>query len=180
MIRLRKHRANLGRALSSGNSGFTARRYIKLFVLALLLVIVLIPVEFYYMWLNLPPHYVPYSWTRVHDPLVWGAIIFVSTSDAPNIQYNGWVTVAMSFMLFCFFGFSDEAIDVYRNCLVFCGFGLVWPSLKVPREARRRSTTGTRSTWSSHFDLVGKALSYFDTSRKPSQTTSDSTHNSQS
>lgn len=58
-----------------------------------------------------------------------------------------------------------------------CGAGRVWPSLKLSREERRASETlvntlGSRSSFKSQFDLVGKAMKYFDAgSRKESHAT---------
>lgn len=74
-----------------------------------------------------------------------------------------------------FFGFTDDAIDTYRKWLVWFGFGLVWPSLKEPREVRLRRRgrgSGSRSgSWTSHFDLVSKAMKHVDGGRKQSQAT---------
>ena len=75
--------------------------------------------------------------------------------------------------MFLFFGFNDEAIDTYRGWLVKLGFAKIWPSLREPRlppGLRERSgSSSSGSTFSSHFDLVGKAMKHFDTeSRKDS------------
>lgn len=58
------------------------------------------------------------------------------------------------------------------------GFGIIWPSLKESREARRLramsvDNRSNRSSLAEQFDLVGKAVKYFETSakRKNSQST---------
>jgi len=79
--------------------------------------------------------------------------------------------------MFSFFGFNDDAVDTYRDALVKCGAGRIWPGLKLGREERRASeslvnTLGWRSSFKSQFDLVGKAMKYFDAgSRKDSHAT---------
>ena len=174
MYRLRKLRTDLSRALSSSNSGFTARRYLKLFIIACFLLVVLVPIEAYCFYVNIPKTINNYSFSRTHDPLAWNAVVFFSTSDIPNLQYYGWFTIALCFQVFAFFGFTNESIDSYRKGLVRLGFGFIWPSLKESRESRRLrmlSERGSTSTLSGHFDLVGKALKYFEGSRKSSQAT---------
>jgi hypothetical protein len=84
------------------------------------------------------------------------------------MQYNGCPTVALSIMIFSYFGFNNDAIDKYRRWLVKCGLGQIWPSLKEPRFQRRRQGSTAGSNLSGHFDLVSKAMHYFTPSRKSS------------
>lgn len=74
--------------------------------------------------------------------------------------------------MFAFFGFNDDAVDTYRGILVRCGAGRVWPRLKMSREQRRASETmvnntmDSRGSFKSQFDIVGKAMKYFDAGAK--------------
>lgn len=181
IYRLRKLNTDLGKALSSSNSGYTARRYLKLLILSILMIIVLLPIEAFCFYINIPSEIHSYSWSRTHDPATWHLIVYLSTADWPIFQYFGWFTVVLCFVIFMFFGFSDNSIDSYRRGLVTLGFGKIWPRLKESREVRRlrtvsldpRSNRSNRSSLVENLDFVGRAVKYFDNSakRKNSQST---------
>lgn len=177
LIRLHKHRRTISAALTTTGSGLAPRKFIKLVIISLSLIIIYLPVQTVFVWYAIPKTFVPYSWSRVHNPVTWNPILFIHTENLPSVQWNGWAGIAMATMMFLFFGFNDDAVDSYRKWLVMLGAGRVWPSLKLSREARRGSaggsaTLGSRGSFISHFDLVGKAMKYFDESvRKNSHAT---------
>lgn len=171
MIRLRRHRGRLSSTLSSNGSSFNARRFLKLFIMSISFLILYLPVTLAYFYLNLPIPLVPYSWSRVHAPESWKPIIYLTTLQKPRLQYYGWTPIAMGFFVFLYYGMNNEAIDMYRKFIGKLGFARIWPSLLQPREIQRRAST-SRTSWTSHFDLVSKAVHYFDSARKQSQATS--------
>ena len=65
---------------------------------------------------------------------------------------------------------NNEAVDIYCALLVKCGFGKLWPSLTQPRQQPpRRGSAESTASWHSRFDVVGKAMHYFENgSRKGS------------
>ncbi|KAF8861901.1 STE3-domain-containing protein [Acephala macrosclerotiorum] len=168
LFRLRKHRRTISSALTSTGSGFAARKYIKLVLITLSLIVIYLPIQMVLFFKVLPTDLVSYSWSRVHDPTIWNPIEYFHTGDYPNIQYNGWAGVGVAFLLWAFFGFNDDAVDTYRLWMVKMGLAHFWPSLKNTREARRamrnsrRGSSVTGVSLSSSLDLVGKVMKYFD------------------
>lgn len=173
ILRLRKHRGRLSSTLSSNGSSFNARRFMKLFIVALSFLVIYLPVTMVFFYLNLPLPLTDYSWSRVHDPETWFPILYYTLAQAPGLQYYGWSPVLMGFFVFLYYGMSNEAIDMYRKFVGRIGFAKIWPSLLQPRVIQRRGST-SRSSWTGHFDLVSKALHYFDGGRKASQATTAS------
>jgi hypothetical protein len=135
--------------------------------------VVYFPVNAYIFYLNLPSPFIPYSWSRVHAPELWDPIIYYTTASQPTLQYFNWCGIAMAFLAFFFYGMSNDAIDLYKGWAVKLGFTKCFPSLARPREVEVRRGSASRGSWSSHFDLVSKAIHYFDTARKGSQATSE-------
>jgi pheromone a factor receptor len=174
IVRLRKHRGRLSSTLSSNGSSFSARRFLKLFIMSTSFLVIYLPVTIAFFYLNLPLPLIPYSWSRVHDPKSWNPVIYLTTASyggGGSLQYYGWSPIAMGFFVFFYYGLNNEAIDMYRNFVGSLGFARIWPSLLQPREIHRRGSTSSTS-WNSHFDLVSKAMHYFDGGRKHSQATS--------
>jgi len=168
--RLRKHHGQLSNTLSSSGSGYNARRFMKLFIMALCLCFVYLPVNMYWFYNNLPVPPEPYSWSEVHNPTTWSTILFVTTDLSPDPQYYNWPAIGMGYFVILFYGLNNEAIDIYKGWLIKCGLGKIFPSLLKPREVSRRGST-SRFSWSSNFDVVGKAVHFFDGHRKSSQDT---------
>lgn len=78
----------------------------------------------------------------------------------------------MSFMVWVYFGFNDDAVDTYRHFLVVLGAGRLWPSLRLTRVQRmRRGSEKSGKSFGSHFDVVEKVMKYFDRERKDSRAT---------
>lgn len=166
IVRLRRHRGTLSSTLSSTGSSFTARKFMKLFIITLSLLILYLPVTLAFFYFNLPLPLIPYSWSRVHDPKVWPVVFFLTDADFPRTPYYGWPSIGMSIASFLFFGLNSEAIDIYRKFAVKTGLAYLWPSLRESRLDRRRNSSS--GSWRSHFDVIGKALAYFDSARKMS------------
>ncbi|TAQ90611.1 hypothetical protein B7494_g1076 [Chlorociboria aeruginascens] len=173
MYRLRKHRDALAGTLSSTGSGLSPRRFLKLFMLSLLLLLIFLPVTLYYLYLNLPPYWPAYNFSAIHDPNFWPLIIFSKIADLPALQYDGWLPIVLAFLIFFFFGLNREAVQMYKTWLVKLGFGNCFPSLLVIEEEgiHRHNATNSRGSWTSNFDLVSKAMHYFNGSRKNSLAT---------
>lgn len=157
-----------------------SKYFVKLTMIACALLLIWIPCQFYYFRLQLPPTLHPYSFSEIHRPELWWPIAYYPTALNSQLQYNGWSCVGVSFMIFCFFGFNNDAIDTYRKWMVAIGLGKCFPSLKEPRHPpARRGSSASRSSISERLDIVGKAMKFFDGSRKGSQATDATTLASQ-
>ncbi|KAK6585684.1 hypothetical protein PZA11_002411 [Diplocarpon coronariae] len=167
LVRLRRHRQTISEALTSTGSGLPPRKFVKLVLISMSLIVIYLPVQAVFIWYATPTTLVPYSWARIHNPATWDPILFIHTEDQSSLQWNGWAGIAMALMMFLYFGFNDDAVDTYRKWLVYCGAGRIWPSLTMSREQRRgraggSAAGGSRGSFTSHFDLVSKAMKYMD------------------
>ncbi|PVH82248.1 fungal pheromone STE3G-protein-coupled receptor, partial [Cadophora sp. DSE1049] len=132
-FRLYRHRKTISAALTSTGSGLAPRKFIKLVLISVLLIVIYLPIQTLFVFYAIPSKFVPYSWSRVHNPATWPLILFLHTGMQPSLQWAGWAGVASSAFMFAFFGFNDDAVDTYRAALVKCGAGKIWPSLKLSR-----------------------------------------------
>ncbi|EHK96223.1 putative Pheromone a factor receptor [Glarea lozoyensis 74030] len=176
LMGLSKYRKTIGNTLSTSGSGMTSKYYVKLTIIALSIVIVWVPVQIFYTYLNIPREFHSYNYAEIHRPEDWNPIVYLPLSLDGQVQYNGWAAIAVAFLIFVYFGFNDEAVDTYRSWLVKLGMAKFWPSLKEPRlpQHSRRGSNSTGQSFTGRFDLVSKAMKYFDGGLKGSQ---DSTSN---
>ncbi|KAI9882564.1 MAG: hypothetical protein M1823_005686 [Watsoniomyces obsoletus] len=119
MIRLHRHRRQFMQILSN-HSSLTKSRFWRLFLMALTLLLVLLPVQFYILATNLSYADHPYSWSNVHRP-DWSQIIMVPTGG--QVAFDRWIRVASAFLVFIFFGMGTEAMAMYRKWLAWLGLG---------------------------------------------------------
>ncbi|KAG9239748.1 putative pheromone a factor receptor [Amylocarpus encephaloides] len=175
LIGLTTHRKIISCTLASTGSGMSSKYFIKLSIIGITSILIWGPIQMFYASLNWPRPLHPYNFAAIHQPEKWNQIIFLPTSLNGQLQYNGWAGIAMSFMIYAYFGFNSEAINTYRGWLVKCGLGKIWPSLKEPRISVQRSRDGSqdsrRTSLSEKLDLVGKAMRFFDGGRKDSLAT---------
>ncbi|CAG8955967.1 hypothetical protein HYFRA_00008821 [Hymenoscyphus fraxineus] len=173
---LYRYRSTISITLASSGSGMNSRYFVKVTMIAIVLLLLWIPCQFYYLKLQIPPFIHAYSWSAIHDPEVWNPIAYYPTALNTQLQYNGWSDVAVSFVFFCFFGFNNDAIDTYREWMVKLGFAKCFPSLTEPRHPpTRHGSSVSGSSLGERLDIVGKAMRFFDGSRKGSQATDTAT-----
>jgi pheromone a factor receptor len=168
IIRLREHRGRLSSTISRTSSGgLDSRKFLKLFGLTILLLAIYLPVLGYFFYTNVREPFVPYSWNRIHNPLVWDQVLYFHSSDFPDVQYWPWIPIVFTFILFLWYGLAPEAIECYRRGLVFCGFAKIWPSLNEPYQPRRenRSNLSSRGSWVAKLDIFEKTAAYLDSSK---------------
>ncbi|KAI9849776.1 MAG: a-factor receptor [Thelocarpon superellum] len=129
IYRLRKYRQQFAQILTSSNSNLNKSRFLRLFLIALTLLLTFLPLQFYILYLNLsyPRH--PYNWDEVHGT-AWSDIIKVPTGG--QVAFDRWIRVASGFMVFLFFGMGHDAMDMYRRWLVSVGMATYFPSLTQP------------------------------------------------
>ena len=164
--------------LSHTSSGLDTGKFLKLFTLTGMLLVIYLPVLGYFFYTNVRQPFIKYSWNRIHDPLIWNQVLFFHTADFPETQYWPWVPIGFAFVLFFWYGLAHEGIECYRRTLVFCGFGSFWPSLKEPRPVRRnnRSNLSSRGSWVAKLDIFERTVAYFDGSKNQK---SEVTHDEQ-
>lgn len=127
--RLTKYRSQFGSILQSANSNLTKSRFMRLFLIAFIMLWAIIPVQTYVVASNIivtqPWH--SYSWSVAHPPN-WNEVIKVPVEG--RVFYDRWIPVASGYMFFIFFGSGRDALVMYRAISDFLGFGNCFTSLK--------------------------------------------------
>lgn len=154
LIRLVKYRTRFAAILSSAGSNVSAQKFLRLFILSFIMILIILPLQTYVFYVNLvtslPMH--PYSWSRVHGA-EWNTILKVPTGGVAS--FDRWIPIGGSISLFLFFGFGHDATAIYRSLLLKLGLGRFFPSLAKPRVPAAR---GPGSRYGSLLSKVGSLL----------------------
>ncbi|MCJ1235234.1 a-factor receptor [Varicellaria rhodocarpa] len=154
IVRLRKYRKNFSAILTASNSGLTKSRFIRLFSMAFILILLCLPVQLYVFYINVMYPLQPYSWDAIHGP-EWWDIILVPTNGA--VEIDRWIRIASGFVVFFGFGFGRDAKAMYRSWLLKIGLGRIFPRLhndRLPSYSQTASST-------SHPSFSSKARKFF-------------------
>ena len=150
---MRRYRKNFSQILASSNSNLTKNRFLRLFLLSVVLIATFIPLQFYVLYVNsAEPPLLPYSWDLVHSPQ-WEDIMLIPAGG--KVVYDRWIQIALGLGVFIFFGLGQDAQAMYRKWLLTLGFGRVFPGLH--RQATRRALRPT----SSQIDSFGSRTRIF-------------------
>ena len=139
---MRKYRKDFSEVLTSSNSNLTKSRFLRLFLLAMTLVAVVLPTQFYVLYRNSVVPLLPYSWAAIHGP-EWNNIPLIQSGG--TVLFDRWIQVAAGFALFPFFGLGKDAQKMYRQGLLKIGFGRMFPCLHRQSHNRRSQNTLTNS-----------------------------------
>ena len=150
IVRLIKYRRDFSNILGASASSLTRSRFLRLFLMSLILIVGALPLQLYGLVQNVSQYdFKPYSWTRVHAH--WGEIIGIPTFGQVTIDH--WVQVSIGFAVFLFFGLGKDAMKLYRGWLVAVGFAKVWPSLRESEDALDCDKSGYTASFGSRAQL---------------------------
>lgn len=143
IIRLHRYRKNFAAILMAANSGLTKSRFLRLFLMAFILLMVYLPIQFYVLYRNLAFPLQPYSWSRIHGP-DWNTIMMIPTGGA--VEFDRWIRISLGFVVFACFGMGHEASIMYRSWLLSCGLGFVFPGLRCGQSKQFSQASPTTSS----------------------------------
>ncbi|KAL8935257.1 MAG: hypothetical protein Q9216_005521 [Gyalolechia sp. 2 TL-2023] len=126
MFRMRKYRREFSSVLTASNSRLTQSRFLRLFLLSFLLVLIFLPFQLYQFYLNVSGPLLPYSWDLVHGP-AWMDIIMVPQHGV--VPLDRWITIVLGILVFLFFGLGSDATKMYRKCWLRLRLGAHSPGL---------------------------------------------------
>lgn len=172
--RLYRYRREFARLVAARNT--TRSRFIRLFILSLIIVIGYTP---YSVWLLLDTvrelRY-SYSWDEVHGPEFNTVMKIPTYGQVPTAK---WVQVATGYVFFLIFGTGKDAYNMYRKMLLAIGFGRFFPSL----HNMAHSGSGTPSsfisarTWGSRVSSHARSVFTFSKNDSPLNTYDDTARN---
>ena len=158
VVRLYKYKRDYSSIISASSSTLTKTRFIRLFAMSSILVVVALPLQLYGLIENISHYdFKPYSWSRVHAH--WANIILLPTFGQVTIDH--WVQVGVGFAVFIFFGFGKDAMNLYRAWLVALGLSRIWPALRNDANTHDSEKQDSITTLGSRAQLwVKKRLSW--------------------
>lgn len=150
---MRKYRKEFAAVLGSTGSNLTKSRFKRLFLMSATLIVIVLPVQFYVLVQNTSYPIVRYNWSVIHGK-TWQDIVMVRTEG--KVFYDRWVHIAIGLAMFLFFGLGAEALKMYHEWLLACGFYKVFPQL-----LRQTPTSRNASTTSFARFLPDRACQFF-------------------
>lgn len=134
------------------------KKFLTLVCICLSLVFAYTPVQALFYYQNCPRGLLPYSWSRIHDPVTWNEIIYYHVSDNKFLQYMPWSSIVWNFTFVLFFGLTDDAFKVYRGMMIKYGLGKIFPRLNNVYDPTRQPPLLKQLWW--RLDLVGHLFSW--------------------
>ncbi|KAL4981162.1 pheromone A receptor-domain-containing protein [Aspergillus desertorum] len=118
LFRLRRYRNQFNEILRAANSGLSRSRFLRLFFLAFIMLLALIPLQAYIVYVqikvSMPWH--PFSWSLLRGyESSWGVIERIPTGG--TVYFDRWIPIASGYTAFAFFGTGRDASRVYRSLL---------------------------------------------------------------
>ena len=149
---MHRYRRSFSEVLISSNSNQTKARFLRLFLISIVLIMVVFPAEVYVLYVNSVVPMRPYSWSDVHGP-TWWDIVLVPSGGA--ILFDRWMQIGAGLALFIFFGLGQDAKAMYRRWLLKIGLGRCFPCLWSRAAIQQQGS----STTTSQLRFFGKRLS---------------------
>lgn len=151
IIRIRKYRNDFELILHSASSSMNKSRFLRLFFVALSMLIAILPLQAYVVYwnirLSMPWH--PFTWNGI-DGKRWTQILKIQSFG--QVFFDRWTPVGMGFIIFIFCGFGHDAKRSYRTALRYVGLGYCFPNLE--RHLDSHNSSNPRNV-SSSTTLVG-------------------------
>lgn len=114
IVRLIKYTSEFSAILGASRSNITKQRFIRLFGLSSLMILIILPLQTYVFYTNVeqlqPLH--PYSWEATHGPSL-SQIGKLPTNG--ELKFDRWIPPAFSVLIFIFFGLGQDAANMYNN-----------------------------------------------------------------
>ncbi|KAI6246018.1 Pheromone a factor receptor [Erysiphe necator] len=158
-------------SFDDSSSSATQRTYIKLYILAIGIIAIYIPVQLTFIIQFVPSHFTTRSSFALLHSKNWNKPHFYHTSDDPQIQYQPWAYIAINFFIFLFYGFTGKAWALYWQILQRLGLGKIFPTFDRPQPTwSTYDSCESRISLLSYVDLVGYVTRKIERQRKLSET----------
>lgn len=135
-------------------------RFLRLFILSLLLLLTYLPIQIYLFYINVNIAWVPFRWSRVHNPATWNTVIYLPAQGP--YTFDRYIRGAMALFVFAFFGMGSEATNLYRATAAKLGFARCFPGLLRERRPSADSAADEEVGWLGKLSLVRLGKRYFE------------------
>jgi pheromone a factor receptor len=170
--RLHRYRKEFHRLIAARNT--TKSRFMRLFVMACILIVFYLPWVFYNMYTLIAQIVDAYSWSRVHGP-DWNSVVKVPGNGV--VRTDKWSVIATGYVAFFVFGTGSDANNTYKRMLCAIGLGNIFPS--IYNMSKSGSSTPSSNSfakgWCSTMSTKARSLfSKADSATETSRTGTDS------
>lgn len=143
MIRLVRYRLTFNSILV--NSSTTKSRFVRLYLLCLVSILMLVPLEIYVLIRHQLERLTAYSWNATHHPTdhIWNSALLIRSNG--RIFYDRYMWLGGGFLIFLFFGFGKDAVKSYRTILLAMKLDRIFPSIRLGA-SRRPSAVATATS----------------------------------
>lgn len=115
IISFYRKRSDLKDLLSCSNSFLNIRRFGRLLIYCVLMLVIMFPAATYTFVADCQDSNGPYNWLYIHSEY-WQIIYYIDLGYAQTHQY--WLHVGLSIITFILFGMGSEALEMYKKMLV--------------------------------------------------------------
>ncbi|QIW98730.1 hypothetical protein AMS68_004248 [Peltaster fructicola] len=143
LIRLYRYRRSFRTLLQ--NHDTSKSRFLRLFLLCIIWILGNVPVQCWVFSLSFSVPREPFDWNEIHDPEELSQIIAVPSLGM--VLYDRYIWLASGILMFLFFGFGTEALQMYRAG---------WNAVGIAKLVPARFKGGNRSYTSENRELVMK------------------------
>ncbi|RKF73827.1 Pheromone a factor receptor [Golovinomyces cichoracearum] len=154
-VMIHRKRIEISNSLNDNSSRVTQRTFIKLYVMAIIIIAIYFPVQFIFILRFVPTHYERRTFA-LEDSKDWNLPSFYHTSYDPQIQYQPWAYISINLLMFLFYGISEEAQSLYWRALQKIGLGKIFPIFNGPLPCRSSKSPLV------YGDLVGLITRWFE------------------
>ncbi|KAK6454092.1 pheromone A receptor-domain-containing protein [Scheffersomyces xylosifermentans] len=117
------------------NSGLNIKRFARLLIFSLLIILALAPLAIYYFVGDVKIYKGPFDWSRFHNPN-WGTILYADFGF--YLLYDKFVNIGLSFITFFLFGLGSDSLEMYKS--LFRRFGFKFNTKSEDQEAGVQTT----------------------------------------
>ncbi|KAK6198754.1 pheromone A receptor-domain-containing protein [Scheffersomyces amazonensis] len=105
-------RKDVADILRCTNSGLNLRRFARLLIFSLIVILGVAPVAIYYFVLDAQVYRGPFNWSAIHNEL-WGNIEYFDFGFV--LLYDNFINMGLSVIAFLIFGLGSDAVQMYKS-----------------------------------------------------------------
>lgn len=108
----------------------------------------------------------PYDFKKIHNPATFNLVTFMTSGGMSFLEMNGnYMAIITVVPIFWFFGFTKEAVNIYRVYCLRIGLGRFFPKLHEEYEPDRSRSSSALRSWGQNISGFLKSGSGSGTSR---------------
>lgn len=119
LIKYFTKKKDVNNILKCTNSGLNFRKFARLLIFSILIIIALVPLAVYNFASDAKYYRGPFIWKEIHTSY-WGEIVYYDLGI--STCYDRFIDIGLSFIAFIIFGLGSDALTMYKKILGHIGF----------------------------------------------------------